>query len=248
MPTLEPRAHVLRQIFPVPPVRGEESRIGQAVLAMMLFASSGFDHVADAGNSHRRCRRGARRRGDRRGHRQRSRARGVDEARRRRSIQFFRSPTRGAGVGVTGLFGVARSVAVTLGGAVSLAPRPGGGAVITMALPVAAESHFAVLVLAPGRSSTSTSTSTSPRPAPPPTSQPPWCSPPSGRWMIGQRGGSVGGGSGSRSRPSVKRTASNTSCTLSAGSSPVLSPRWIDWSPPAANAKSPSACQPSAAD
>ena len=48
---------------------------------------------------------------------------------------FFRSSARGAGVGV-GL-GVARSVATTLGGAVTLAPRPGGGAVITMRLPPA---------------------------------------------------------------------------------------------------------------
>src|SRR5688500_6557426 len=42
-PTLEPRAHVIRQIFPVRPVSGEESRVGQAVLAMMLFSSSGFE-------------------------------------------------------------------------------------------------------------------------------------------------------------------------------------------------------------
>jgi signal transduction histidine kinase len=46
---------------------------------------------------------------------------------------FYRSTTRGSGVGV-GL-GVARSVAATLGGDVTLAPRPGGGAVITMRLP-----------------------------------------------------------------------------------------------------------------
>ena len=48
---------------------------------------------------------------------------------------FFRSTARGAGMGV-GL-GVARSVATTLGGEVTLAPRPGGGAVITMRLPAA---------------------------------------------------------------------------------------------------------------
>ena len=40
MPTLEPRAHVIRQIFPVRSVPGEESRIGQAVLAMLLFSCS----------------------------------------------------------------------------------------------------------------------------------------------------------------------------------------------------------------
>ena len=48
---------------------------------------------------------------------------------------FFRSPARGAGVGV-GL-GVARAVATALGGMVTLSPRAGGGAVITMTLPAA---------------------------------------------------------------------------------------------------------------
>ncbi|MBC7973795.1 MAG: PAS domain-containing sensor histidine kinase, partial [Myxococcales bacterium] len=42
-PTLEPRAHVVRQIYPVARVVGEESRVGQAVLAMLLFSSAGFD-------------------------------------------------------------------------------------------------------------------------------------------------------------------------------------------------------------
>ncbi len=133
-PTLEPRAHVIRQIFPVPPVAGEESRIGQAVLAMLLFSSSGFDselpsasnrivvHVEERGGSVV-----------------------VEVSDNGRDITddeahhafdpFFRSPVRGAGVGV-GL-GIARSVAVTLGGEVTLAQRPGGGAVITMRLPPA---------------------------------------------------------------------------------------------------------------
>lgn len=133
-PTLEPRAHVIRQIFPVRPVTGEESRIGQAVLAMMLFSSSGFDgeiettsnrivvaveerepdivvEVSDNGRDL------------------------TAEEVRGAFDPFFRSSARGAGVGV-GL-GVARSVATTLGGEVTLAPRPGGGAVITMRLPAA---------------------------------------------------------------------------------------------------------------
>src|SRR5690606_29837582 len=42
-PTLEPRAQVIRQILPVRPVAGEEARVGQAVLAMLLFSSSGFE-------------------------------------------------------------------------------------------------------------------------------------------------------------------------------------------------------------
>ncbi len=133
-PTLEPRAHVIRQIFPVRGVTGEESRIGQAVLAMMLFSSSGFDvdvttasnrivvvveerapdvvvEVSDNGRDL------------------------TSEEVRGAFDPFFRSSARGAGVGV-GL-GVARSVATNLGGEVTLAPRPGGGAVITMRLPAA---------------------------------------------------------------------------------------------------------------
>lgn len=133
-PSLGGRAHVIRQIFPVPPVIGEESRIGQAVLAMMLFSSSGFD--TEATNTANRIVVAVE-----------ERARDVvvevsdngrdlpAEEARRAFDPFFHSQTRGAGVGV-GL-GVARSVAATLGGEVTLAPRPGGGAVITMRLPAA---------------------------------------------------------------------------------------------------------------
>lgn len=131
-PTLEPRAQVLRQIFPVPPVTGEESRIGQAVLAMLLFSSSGFDvEVPAAGN---RIIVAVEERGgdvvvevsDNGRHLSPDEVRAAFDP-------FFRSPARGAGVGV-GL-GVARSVATTLGGSVTLTPRDGGGAVITMRLP-----------------------------------------------------------------------------------------------------------------
>ena len=133
-PTLEPRAHVIRQIFPVAPVAGEESRIGQAVLAMLLFSSSGFDGelssasnrivvaveerehsiVVEVSDNGRNL---------------------TDDEAQHAFDPFFRSPVRGAGVGV-GL-GVARSVAITLGGEVTLAQRTGGGAVITMRLPPA---------------------------------------------------------------------------------------------------------------
>ena len=133
-PTLEPRAHVVRQIVPVRPVSGEESRIGQAVLAMLLFSGSGFDR--DVATTSNRITVAVE-----------ERARDIvvevsdngkdlttDEV-RGAFDPFFRSSARGAGVGV-GL-GVARSVATTLGGEVTLAPRPGGGAVITMRLPAA---------------------------------------------------------------------------------------------------------------
>ncbi len=134
-PTLEPRAHVIRQIFPVRPVIGEESRVGQAVLAMLLFSCSGFAPEPAAGGSDRIVVAVEERRD------------GVvvevsdngrdltpDEA-EHAFDPFFRSQVRGAGVGV-GL-SVARSVATTLGGEVSLGARAGGGAVITMWLPAA---------------------------------------------------------------------------------------------------------------
>lgn len=134
-PTLEPRAHVIRQIFPVRPVIGEESRVGQAVLAMMLFSCSGFAVEPGAGGS------------DRIVVAVEERDEGVvvevtDNGRELTPQEiehafdpFFRSSVRGAGVGV-GL-SVARSVATTLGGQVTLGPRSGGGAVITMWLPAA---------------------------------------------------------------------------------------------------------------
>jgi C4-dicarboxylate-specific signal transduction histidine kinase len=131
-PTLEPYANVIRQIFPVAPVAGEESRIGQAVLAMLLFSSSGFDSNA-AVASNRIVVAVEERDGlvivevSDNGHELTA-----DEA-QHAFDPFFRSSIRGAGVGV-GL-GVARSVAMALGGDVQLASRTGGGAVITMRLP-----------------------------------------------------------------------------------------------------------------
>jgi PAS domain S-box-containing protein len=133
-PTLEPRAHVIRQIFPVGQVIGDEARLGQAVLAMMLFSSSGFDDkVASTSNRIVIALE------------QRDGLAVVEVSDNGRDLTleeaehafdpFFRSSVRGAGVGV-GL-GIARSVAIALGGDVTLAPRAGGGAVITMRLPLA---------------------------------------------------------------------------------------------------------------
>jgi PAS domain S-box-containing protein len=133
-PTLEPRAHVIRQIFPVPPVIGEESRIGQAVLAMLLFSSSGFDNELSSASN-----RIVVAVETRDGHivvevSDNGRDLTAEEA-QHAFEPFFRSPVRGAGVGL-GL-SVARAVAITLGGEVTLAQRTGGGAVITMRLPPA---------------------------------------------------------------------------------------------------------------
>jgi len=133
-PTLEPRAHVIRQIFPVAPVLGEESRIGQAVLAMLLFASSGFDTELAASSN-----RIVVAVEDREGNvcvvvSDNGRDLTTEEA-EHAFDPFFRTPVRGAGVGV-GIC-VARSVAVTLGGEVALTRREGGGAVVTMRLPPA---------------------------------------------------------------------------------------------------------------
>jgi PAS domain S-box-containing protein len=133
-PTLEPRAHVIRQIFPVAPVAGEESRIGQAVLAMLLFSSSGFDGELPSASN--RITVAVEERNGSVIVEVSDNGRDLTEEEAHHAFDpFFRSPVRGAGVGV-GL-GVARSVAVTLGGEVSLAQRVGGGAVITMRLPPA---------------------------------------------------------------------------------------------------------------
>jgi PAS domain S-box-containing protein len=132
-PSIEPRAHIIRQIFPVRPVAGEEARVGQAVIAMMLFSASGFPE--DVGGN--RIIVAVEERGDDVVIEVSDNGRDLTPEEARRAFDpFFRSPARGAGVGV-GL-GVARSVAATLGGAVALAPRPGGGVVITMRLPAAA--------------------------------------------------------------------------------------------------------------
>jgi signal transduction histidine kinase len=134
-PTLEPRAHVIRQIFPVRPVTGEESRIGQAVLAMMLFSSSGFD-TEMATSTANRIIVAVEERNESVVVEVSDNGRDLTAEEARRAFDpFFRSPSRGAGVGV-GL-GVARSVAAHLGGEVTLSPRTGGGAVITMRLPAA---------------------------------------------------------------------------------------------------------------
>jgi PAS domain S-box-containing protein len=134
-PSLEPRAHVIRQLFPVGPVIGEESRVGQAVLAMLLFSSSGFD--AETTSSSNRIVVSVEQReadvvlevSDN------GRTLTAEEA-RHAFDPFYRSLARAAGIGV-GL-GVARSVAAALGGGVTLDARQGGGAVVTMRLPVAA--------------------------------------------------------------------------------------------------------------
>ncbi len=133
-PTLEPRAQVIRRLSAVRAVTGEESRIGQAALAMMLFSSSGFD-VEAATDANQICV-AVEERGGQIVLEVSDNGRDLTLEETRRAFDpFFTSSVRGAGVGV-GL-GVARSVAATLGGEVTLAARPGGGAVITMRLPAA---------------------------------------------------------------------------------------------------------------
>ncbi|HWO23191.1 MAG TPA: ATP-binding protein [Kofleriaceae bacterium] len=133
-PTLDARAHVIRQLFPVPPVIGEESRIGQAVLAMLLFSSSGFE--AESTSTANRIIVAVEERAGSVVVEVSDNGRDLPAEEARHAFDpFFRSQSRGAGVGL-GL-GVARAVAVALGGQVTLGPRPGGGAVITMRLPIA---------------------------------------------------------------------------------------------------------------
>jgi PAS domain S-box-containing protein len=130
-PTLDRRAHVIRQLFPVRRVMGEESRIGQAVLAMLLFSCSGFE--SEASNATNRIVVSVEQRDDHVVLEVSDNGRDLTPDEGRHAFDpFYRSSVRGAGVGV-GL-GVARSVATALGGEVTLLPRPGGGAVITMRL------------------------------------------------------------------------------------------------------------------
>jgi len=134
-PTLEPRANVIRQIFPVRRVTGEESRIGQAVLAMLLFSSSGFD--AEVANASNRIIVSVEQRDAEVVLEVSDNGRNLTPEETNHAFDpFYRSSARGAGVGL-GL-GVARSVATELGGEVTLASRPGGGAIVTMRLPAAA--------------------------------------------------------------------------------------------------------------
>lgn len=133
-PTLEPRAQVIRQIAAVRPVTGEESRVGQAVLAMMLFSATGFDPASAATTN--KIVVAVEERGDEIVVEVSDNGSELSAEEAARAFDpFFRSSARGAGVGV-GL-GVARSVAAALGGEVTLAPVSGGGAVITMRLPAA---------------------------------------------------------------------------------------------------------------
>ena len=132
-PVLEHRARVVPNMSPVLPVLGDESRLGHAVLSMLLFAGSDFatddpahnrvfvaveckhnevvveisdngrDVVIDAGKS-------------------------VFEP-------FYRprgSSSIGAGLGLA----VPHAIASSLSGSLDLAPRAGGGVVLTLRLPV----------------------------------------------------------------------------------------------------------------
>jgi PAS domain S-box-containing protein len=133
-PTLEPRARVIKQIFPVRRVNCEESRLGQAVIAILLFSASGFD--ADPTNTRNQIVVCVEQRDADVALEVRDNGRDLTPEETSQAFDpFYRSSARGAGVGV-GL-GVARSVAAALGGEVMLAPRHGGGAVITMRLPAA---------------------------------------------------------------------------------------------------------------
>lgn len=135
LPTLEPRAQVIKKLSPVRAVTGEESRIGQAVLAMMLFSSSGFD--VEQATSANQISIVVEERADQVVLEVSDNGRDLTPEETRRAFDpFYASSARGANMGV-GL-GVARSVAATLGGEVTLAARVGGGAVITMRLPAAA--------------------------------------------------------------------------------------------------------------
>lgn len=133
-PILEDRARVVRELHPVPPIMGDEARLGQAVLAMLLFSGSGF-HGDDPRDNRIVVRVEPVERGvvlevsDNGGALSaKDLARAFDP--------FFVSRGRGAGLGV-GL-GVARSIAASHGGTVEMRPSGAVGLTITLQLPSAA--------------------------------------------------------------------------------------------------------------
>src|SRR5262249_62145477 len=97
-PTLEPKAKVVRRIVAGTRVGGEESRIGQAVLAMLLFSSSGF---AESGGALNEIFVVVEPRADRVVVEVSDNGRALTQEEATHAFDpFFRSPSRGAGVGV----------------------------------------------------------------------------------------------------------------------------------------------------
>jgi signal transduction histidine kinase len=134
-PELESRARVVVQVFPVARVRAHEPRLGQTVLSMLLFASAGFPgddptlnrvvvavemrggdvvfEVTDNG----------------------SELTDQDLVRALDPAYVVRKHGDALGFGL----GMAKAIAVALGGRLAVAHRPGGGVVTTLALPALPE-------------------------------------------------------------------------------------------------------------
>ncbi|MBP9085297.1 MAG: PAS domain S-box protein [Kofleriaceae bacterium] len=130
-PTLDDRALVTRRIEAVATIPGEEVRVGQAIVSMLMFSASGFSadsptpgaivvsvstvdnvieiRISDNGTTPTHA----------------DLLHAFDP--------FYQSPNRGAGVGI-GL-SVARAVATGLGGQVEMRAAANGGAELSMRLP-----------------------------------------------------------------------------------------------------------------
>lgn len=130
-PTLDDRAIVTRRIEAVAAIPGEEVRVGQAIVSMLMFSASGFSpdsatpgaivvavatvnnaieiRISDNGTTP------------------------THEDLLHAFDPFYQSPNRGAGVGI-GL-SVARAVATGLGGQVEMRAARDGGAELSMRLP-----------------------------------------------------------------------------------------------------------------
>lgn len=130
-PTLDDCAVVTRRIEPVPSIPGEEVRVGQAIVSMLMFSASGLAAqsahpgaisvvvqalpamvevcICDNGTTP------------------------TDEDLLHAFDPFYQSPNRGAGIGI-GL-SVARAVASGLGGRVEMRAAASGGAELSMLLP-----------------------------------------------------------------------------------------------------------------
>jgi two-component system, NtrC family, sensor kinase len=133
-PILEDRARVIRELHPVPAIHGDEARLGQAILSMLLFSGSGFrgDDPRDNRIVVRVEQAGAAVRVEVSDNGSPISAKDMARA----FDPFFVSRGRGAGLGV-GL-GVARSIAAAHGGTIEMIAQ--GTALTTrMTLPLRPE-------------------------------------------------------------------------------------------------------------
>ena len=130
-PELESRARVVCQFFPVALVHGEEPRLGQVVLSMMLFATAGFQGDDPTLN---RVVLAVEMRDEEATFEVSDNGRDLTPGELERVDSVIRRVGDLPGCSLA----VARSIAMTAGGRLAIARRPGGGLRTTLSLPTVA--------------------------------------------------------------------------------------------------------------